>query len=394
MESTSPAPAFDRSILLEHHVRGSRLDTDAAAFEAAVAWRIFRFNWFLIAVAVAVFDLCLLLTDFRIRPAGYLIVLAVAAAYGLVGHSNANSPSRKPAVFSMLTAVAQAMLTISVMISMTYIATAANFPLRDSDLLAVDRALGFDFPAFLNFVDDRTWLIYVFAAGYRAISWPIWLAVVVLPLAGYCRHTGECICALLLALIATTFITAFVPAIGVYGALGLAAADFPNIVPQGYYDTLRDVPLLRDGSLRVLDLFQLAGVVTFPSFHAAAVLYCWMLWPLRWFRFASLFCNGAMLAATPIGGGHFLADVIAGMAIATTAICASRRVGDVSAQRELVRGTNSWHRPGWSRGGATSAFSLPCSPHNAAARGWHGKGCGNTSAAPTPEAVFAPAAPS
>jgi PAP2 superfamily protein len=137
-------------------------------------------------------------------------------------------------------------------------------------------------------------------------------------------------------LIATTVLTAFVPAIGVYGALGLVASDFPNIVPQGYYDRLRDMPLLRDGSLRVLDLFQLAGVVTFPSFHAAsAVLYVWMLWPLRWLRPLNLLCNGAMLVATPIGGGHFFADVIAGAAIALVAISIARRVGGIQAVSPL-----------------------------------------------------------
>ena len=68
--------------------------------------------------------------------------------------------------------------------------------------------------------------------------------------------------------------------------MGLTASDFPNIVPQGYYDTLQDAPLLRDGTLRTLDLFHLNGVLTFPSFHAAsAILYGWALWPIRWFRY-------------------------------------------------------------------------------------------------------------
>jgi hypothetical protein len=219
------------------------------------------------------------------------------------------------------------MLVISIMISMTYIATSANLPLRDATLLAVDRAIGFDFRGFLDFVNDRTWLIYILAAGYRSISWPIWIIVVALPLAGYYRRTSEYVCAFLLALIATTCFTAIVPAIGVYGAMGLVAADFPNIVPQGYYDTLRDAPLLRDGTLRTLDLFQLAGVVTFPSFHAAAaVLYAWALWPLRWLRPFNLLCNGALLVATPIGGGHFLADVIAGIALAAASIYATHRI--------------------------------------------------------------------
>jgi hypothetical protein len=36
-------------------------------------------------------------------------------------------------------------LVVSVMISITYMATSAIFPLQDATLLALDRALGFDF---------------------------------------------------------------------------------------------------------------------------------------------------------------------------------------------------------------------------------------------------------
>jgi hypothetical protein len=51
----------------------------------------------------------------------------------------------------------------------------------------------------------------------------------VLPLAGYYRRSTEAICAFTLALVATTCISALVPAIGVYGMLDLYACDFPNI---------------------------------------------------------------------------------------------------------------------------------------------------------------------
>lgn len=296
--------------------------------DAAQAWKLFCFNWLLLAGAGMAFMLCLLVTDFRIRPTGYLTVLAIAAAYGLSGYYNATSQQRgRPWIFSMLTAIAQMMLVIAVMISLTYIGTSVNLPLRDASLLALDRAIGFDFRGLLDAVNDRPWLIYILAAGYRAITWPILVILIALPLAGHCRRTAEFVCAFLLALIATTCITILVPAIGVYGAMGLVAADFPNIVPQGYYDTLRDAPLLRGGSLRMLDLFRLAGVVTFPSFHAAAaVLFAWAWWPLRWLRPFTLLCNGALLAATPIGGGHFLVDVIAGITVAVASICAARHI--------------------------------------------------------------------
>jgi hypothetical protein len=307
--------------------------------EAAAAWRLFRFNWLLLAWVLVAFGVGLLLTNFHVRLPGYLIVFVVAAVYGLFGYYNAVSPQRgNPRLVFPLTAIAQMILVISVMTSISYVATAANLSLMDATLLAFDRALGFDFRIYLNFINDRQWLIYILAAGYGAIAWSTCVIVVALPLAGYYRRTGEFICAFMIALIATTCVSTIFPAIGVYGVMGLVAADFPNIVPQGYYDTLRDAPMLRDGSLRVLDLFQLGGVLTFPSFHAASAILCtWAFWPVRWLRPLNLFCNGAMIVATPVGGGHYFVDVIAGIAVAAASAYAARCFSKSSATTEILK---------------------------------------------------------
>jgi membrane-associated phospholipid phosphatase len=88
--------------------------------------------------------------------------------------------------------------------------------------------------------------------------------------------------------------------------------------------------------LRHLDLFGLGGIVTFPSFHAAsAVLYAWALWPVRWMRPIVVLAFTAMLAATPINGGHYLIDIIAGTAIAILAIAAARRAGRLVAKWQV-----------------------------------------------------------
>ena len=133
-----------------------------------------------------------------------------------------------------------------------------------------------------------------------------------------------------------------------------------HINPQPYLDQLRDLPPTRDGALRHLDLLGLGGIVTFPSFHAAsAVLYAWALWPVRWMRPIVVLAFTAMLAATPINGGHYLIDIIAGIAIAVLAIVAARRVGRLIAkwQVRIAR----W-RIGSCRGagGVRLNASLPC----------------------------------
>jgi PAP2 superfamily len=315
-----PIAAYARALMPQLRLQFGPPDENLAQ----IVRNQFRFNWLLLAIALVVFDLCLLLTTFRIRPLGYLMVLAVACLYGILGNYRGRWFLTRPRAFAMSTALAQIILALAVMTSISYIATAADLPLQDARLFAADLAVGFDFRAILGHVNDRVWLIQILAFGYNAISWEIWLIVVVLPLAGYTRRTAEYISAWLLGLGITCCITMIVPAIGVYQALGTAVADFPNITPQSYLDTLVEIPLLREGALRTLDLGQLLGVVTFPSFHAAtAILYGWALWPVRWARPFNLALNGVMLVATPICGGHYLMDVLAGVAVAIAAICAA-----------------------------------------------------------------------
>jgi PAP2 superfamily protein len=323
------------------HLHGDRQDksSTASAYADVCAGRqLFQLNWCLLAVMMTVLDLALLLSQFRVRPVGYLVALAISAAYGIGGYYSASASPERPWISSMLTGIAQTILVMAVVVSMTYIAAAGNFPLQDERLLAFDRALGFDFQALVAFVNDRSWLIEVLAWGYQAISWPILTITILLPLCGHHLHAAEYVLVSLIALTVTTVISIFLPAIGAYGIIGLLPSDYPNFEPQGYYDTLRDLPLIRSGSLRVLDLPQLAGVVTFPSFHAAAAaIYVWALWPVRFVRWVNLLVNTAMLVATPIGGGHFLADVIAGVAVAGLSILAASRIArKVSGQRNSV----------------------------------------------------------
>src|SRR5438477_606660 len=126
------------------------------------------------------------------------------------------------------------------------------------------------------------------------------------------------------------YATARAPAVGVYQQIGLDPTTLTSLDPRAYLDQVRDLAPVREGTLRHLDLFSLAGIVTFPSFHAAsALLYAWALWPVRWIRPVAIIANAAMLASTPIDGGHYFVDLIAGAAIAAASIAAARWSGRV-----------------------------------------------------------------
>lgn len=296
--------------------------------EAALAWRLYEANWIPIGAMCAVLALVLAATDFSFTFGGTAFSFGFVGVYGGFAYYNAHAPHRRdPQVVFTLGATAQIVLITVVMTPMTYAAAALNFPLQDAWLDHLDRAMGLDWRAYLAFVNDHAIVRTVLTIGYGMIRWPIFIIPAALALVGDYRRLQEFTMAFALALIATTIISAFVPAIGTFYHLHLTAADYANINPAAYLEQLRDLPPVRDGSLRRLDLLALTGLITFPSFHAAsAVLFAWALWPVRWLRAVTVVSNVTMLAATPIHGGHYFVDVIAGIAVAVAGIVAARWV--------------------------------------------------------------------
>jgi membrane-associated phospholipid phosphatase len=135
----------------------------------------------------------------------------------------------------------------------------------------------------------------------------------------------------------TILISVFVPAIGNYQSLGLTAAEVPNVNMIAFLHLQHDIPQVRDGSLRYLELFKLAGVIAFPSFHAvSAVLFAWAFAPVRVWGPVALVLNGLMLASTPVLGGHYLVDVVGGIALAVASIAFANWLSGHQAQRTMA----------------------------------------------------------
>ena len=77
--------------------------------------------------------------------------------------------------------------------------------------------------------------------------------------------------------------------------------------------------------MRILVPSELGGIITFPSFHAAAaILALWAFWGIWWLRPFALITNVSMLLATPVIGGHYFVDILAGILVAVGAIFAAK----------------------------------------------------------------------
>ncbi|WP_300177172.1 phosphatase PAP2 family protein [Bradyrhizobium sp.] len=174
--------------------------------------------------------------------------------------------------------------------------------------------------------------------GYGLIKWPLLGIPIILTMGLQLIRLQQFILAITIALIVTIAISTFLPAIGTYYGLNLSPAEkFPLLDSTNYAAQLRDIMALRDGSLRHLELFKLAGIVSFPSFHtASAVLYIWALWPVRGFRWLTIGINTWMIAATPVIGAHYIIDVVGGAAVAGGSIFLASRLFQMLATKSIV----------------------------------------------------------
>ena len=113
--------------------------------DVEAAWRFLLVNWIFVGAMGVVLALSLALTNFSLELTGLAISVAYVGLYAGFAHANACSPKRRdPQVMFVLGGTAQIVLITAVMTPLTYIAASANLPMQDANLLAIDRALGFD----------------------------------------------------------------------------------------------------------------------------------------------------------------------------------------------------------------------------------------------------------
>lgn len=313
----------------------------AAPFDsdAWTAWRLFQLNLLPIALMGGLLALGLLLTDLRLEPIAFGVTLAIASALLAIAclYRIAQRDLADPKLVLSLGTIGQVILTCVIVGPLSYVACKVGWPLQDHALLAIDRALGMDPEAIARFVNDHPWLGGAFARAYGLIKWPLLGIPIVLALTARYVRLQLFMLAMSLALALTIAISAFVPAIGTYYALQLPAAHLPDVNTSVYAGQLRDILALRDGSLRELEPFRLAGIVSFPSFHAAsAVLYMWALWPVRRIGGIAAALNLLMIAASPVIGAHYMIDIIGGVALAAASIWAAKSCLGWLSQASLV----------------------------------------------------------
>jgi membrane-associated phospholipid phosphatase len=228
---------------------------------------------------------------------------------------------------SALLCTAQFALFPAVAAPLSYVAASAGRPLWDDTYAAWDRVLGLDWMAWLAAMNNHIELHNILAVAYTSFLPQAAIIIIALALTGHLLHLRLYILSFILATFVTIAVSAIMPAQGVWGHLQLSLENCPAISPVTRELHLRVFHGLRDGSFRDLVAHGAEGIITFPSLHTAGgLLFIFAMWPIRYLRWIFALLNIAMIAATPVDGGHYFSDVIAGTVVAALCWMAAARI--------------------------------------------------------------------
>ncbi|MDP4021305.1 phosphatase PAP2 family protein [Methylobacterium sp. NEAU 140] len=276
--------------------------------------------WPTIAATALLTAGCLMAAGLRFDWASAVPLCAACVALGGLARFY-RTRRYEPNIAVTLSSLSQLLAFSALAAVLSYALAAQGGPLWDARLYALDRRLGLDWRAYLAFVDAHPRLGFVLTLAYRSLIVQMFLLTVVLGFSGRWRALRAFVTAFGLASLAAAALSALMPAMAMYVHLGLTARDFAHLDPAAAFVHVAHLSELRNGTLKAVSLDSIEGIVTFPSMHASlGVLFGYYVWTVRLVRIPLLLVNGLLIAATPIDGGHYFVDVLAGIAIAAAAI--------------------------------------------------------------------------
>jgi hypothetical protein len=185
------------------------------------------------------------------------------------------------------------------------LSSSKKFPLVDRHLSQIDHALGFDWIATFTWVKAHPTLDHILNFAYGCWT-PEW---VVLPALLAYREDGrarELISLGVISIIVMMPLTAVLPALSAY----------PYYMPMQAlrFDWVQHIMALRAGIMQTLDLNDMTGLVSVPSFHTVgAVLFMYACRNIKFLFPVSVVLNTTIIVSTITAGSHHLVDILAGL---------------------------------------------------------------------------------
>jgi membrane-associated phospholipid phosphatase len=229
----------------------------------------------------------------------------------------------------MCVSLSQVLLFSAVGIVLSYLAVRTNAPLWDDAFVRWDEALGFDWMSTMRLVDTSPTASFVLFVAYGSLIPQIVFVVCAL---GFLSKLADLRTVMLAAMLCggvCILISAFMPAVAYPIHYGITKTTFEHAVPWAGFIKLGDFMSLRDGTIARLDFANMQGLITFPSYHAglsAVTFWGFYRTRLNWLRLPGMTLAFLTIISTPVFGGHYLVDVIAGVVLAAFCLLAARRM--------------------------------------------------------------------
>lgn len=302
-----------------------------------IAWA-----WFLVIAIVVADCVWIPVAGFR-APAMPLIRIAVILV-GLGALWWVYVRLRPDAIIAALTEAAAFLVLFTLVLEiMSYLATALDRPLWDATFAAVDRALGFDFQAHLAYLARRPRLARLLELCYNTSMLQIAVAVVALAVTRRFARLHAFLALFAFTATAVIGIAALFPTLSPYPYFGIPDRLMPAFADRReVLDSVPQILALRNGTMRVLPLTDLQGLVSFPSFHTVlALIILWAVLPIRAIAVPLFMVNFLLILGALSRGDHYLCDLLAGALLALAAIGAVTGRQAVDARSRVVAPTES-----------------------------------------------------
>jgi hypothetical protein len=189
---------------------------------------------------------------------------------------------------------------------LSYLCMASSGPLADPTLQSLDKMIGFDWLAGYRLVMAHPKIFWLLGHLYDSFTWQTLYFCVLTGLLNRAGRMREIVWIILLCTVITDLTAMLFPVLGPYHEFGLDRVS----------DYLPDVKHLITHHNLSFALGQLKGVVQFPSFHTImALAFIYGFRRLGPISFVMTAANIVMLVSVPFFGGHYLTDMLGGMAV-------------------------------------------------------------------------------
>jgi membrane-associated phospholipid phosphatase len=208
---------------------------------------------------------------------------------------------------------------------LSYAGAAIDLPLRDAEIIWIDRQFGFDWSSVMARLDRCPLLAAILDGAYATFTTQLVGTVFLLAVTTRMRELDCFFVSFVCASTIAEGISVVIPTLGPMPVLA-SGAHFANLPSIGR--TSAGIMLaLRAGELRMIDFEALNGIISFPSLHAAVAIL--VPYALRWNKLlfwpiAAL--DVVMLVSSVPSGNHYLADALCGAAIGVVAILSAANI--------------------------------------------------------------------